>query len=91
MDERNKTLKEKLISRLQFEPGRAEVLLLAKGRYIVCEPADSSEKDKSELVRMCIFFTLDCANILTAVHTLLAIVPLYSKSDLELTLTLTES
>ncbi|KFO94640.1 hypothetical protein N320_08231, partial [Buceros rhinoceros silvestris] len=49
MDERNETLKEKLISRLQFEPGRAEVLLMAKGRYIVCEPADSSEKDNSEL------------------------------------------
>ncbi|NWR60743.1 DYH14 protein, partial [Bucorvus abyssinicus] len=49
MDERNKTLKEKLVSRLWFGPGRAEVLLMAKGRYIVCEPADSSEKDNSEL------------------------------------------
>ncbi|XP_009574057.1 PREDICTED: uncharacterized protein LOC104075314 [Fulmarus glacialis] len=49
MDERNKTLKEKLVSRLQFEPERAEVLLMAKGRSIVCEPADSSETDNREL------------------------------------------
>ncbi|NXV51019.1 DYH14 protein, partial [Uria aalge] len=49
MDERNKMLKEKLISRLRFEPERTEVLLMVKGRYIVCEPADSSEKDNSEL------------------------------------------
>ncbi|KFR05550.1 hypothetical protein Y956_13351, partial [Nipponia nippon] len=49
MDERNKMLKEKLVSRLRFEPERAEVLLMVKGRYAVCEPADSSEKDNSEL------------------------------------------
>ncbi|NXV24120.1 DYH14 protein, partial [Cepphus grylle] len=49
MDERNKMLKEKLVSRLRFEPERTEVLLMVKGRYIVCEPADSSEKDNSKL------------------------------------------
>ncbi|NXN37445.1 DYH14 protein, partial [Rhinoptilus africanus] len=49
MDEQNKMLKEKLVSRLRFEPERAEVLLVVKGRYIACEPADSSEKDNSEL------------------------------------------
>ncbi|NXY71765.1 DYH14 protein, partial [Glareola pratincola] len=49
MDERNKMLKEKLVSRLRFEPERTEVLLMVKGRYIACEPADSSEKDNSEL------------------------------------------
>ncbi|KAF1470021.1 Dynein heavy chain 14, axonemal, partial [Pygoscelis antarcticus] len=49
MDERNKMLKEKLVSRLRFEPERTEVLLMVKGRYTVCEPADSSEKDNSEL------------------------------------------
>ncbi|KAM6407369.1 uncharacterized protein J5M81_003584 [Pluvialis apricaria] len=48
-DERNKTLKERLVSRLRFEPEKAEVLLMVKGRYIVCEPADSSEKDDSQL------------------------------------------
>ncbi|NXW09792.1 DYH14 protein, partial [Fregetta grallaria] len=49
MDEQNKMLKEKLVSRLRFEPERAEVLLMVKGRYIVCEPADSSETDNREL------------------------------------------
>ncbi|NXL08653.1 DYH14 protein, partial [Mesembrinibis cayennensis] len=49
MDERNKMLKEKLVSRLQFEPERAEVLLMVKDRYTVCEPAGSTEKDNSEL------------------------------------------
>ncbi|XP_014806204.1 PREDICTED: dynein heavy chain 14, axonemal [Calidris pugnax] len=49
MDERNKALKEKLISRLRFEPERTEVLLTVKGRDIACDPADSSEKDNSEL------------------------------------------
>ncbi|KAF1663874.1 Dynein heavy chain 14, axonemal, partial [Aptenodytes patagonicus] len=49
MDERNKMLKEKLVSRLRFEPERTEVLLMVKGRYSVCEPADGSEKDNSEL------------------------------------------
>ncbi|NXK27530.1 DYH14 protein, partial [Arenaria interpres] len=49
MDERNKALKEELISRLRFEPGRTEVLLMVKGRDIACDPADSSEKDNSEL------------------------------------------
>ncbi|NXF47071.1 DYH14 protein, partial [Oceanites oceanicus] len=49
IDEQNKMLKEKLVSRLQFEPERAEVLLMVKGRYIVCEPADSSETDNREL------------------------------------------
>ncbi|KAM9608888.1 uncharacterized protein ACIBXB_001056 [Morphnus guianensis] len=49
MDERNKTLKEKLVSRLRFEPEKTEVLLMVQGRYTVCEPADSSEKDNSEL------------------------------------------
>ncbi|NXE83735.1 DYH14 protein, partial [Cochlearius cochlearius] len=49
MDERNKMLKEKLISRLRFEPERTEVLLMVKGRHVECEPAGSSEKDNSEL------------------------------------------
>ncbi|KFW62084.1 hypothetical protein AS28_00145, partial [Pygoscelis adeliae] len=49
MDERNKMLKEKLVSHLRFEPERTEVLLMVKGRYTVCEPADSNEKDNSEL------------------------------------------
>ncbi|NXF69959.1 DYH14 protein, partial [Ciccaba nigrolineata] len=49
MNEQNKMLKEKLVSHLRFEPERAEVLLMVKGRYIVCEPTDSSEKDNSEL------------------------------------------
>ncbi|NXV85952.1 DYH14 protein, partial [Calonectris borealis] len=49
MDERNKMLKEKLVSRLQFEPERAEVLLMAKGTSIVCEQADSGETDNREL------------------------------------------
>ncbi|KAM9564661.1 dynein axonemal heavy chain 14 isoform 1-T3 [Guaruba guarouba] len=48
MDERNKMLKEKLVSRLWFEPERAEALLMVKSRDIVCEPADSSEKDNSK-------------------------------------------
>ncbi|NWQ97730.1 DYH14 protein, partial [Burhinus bistriatus] len=49
VDQRNKMLKEKLVSRLRFEPESAEVLLMVKGRYIVGEPADSSEKDNSGL------------------------------------------
>ncbi|NXC69636.1 DYH14 protein, partial [Anhinga anhinga] len=49
MDEQNKMLKEKLLSRLRFEPDRTEVLLMVKGRYSVCEPADSSEKDNNDL------------------------------------------
>ncbi|KFQ57283.1 hypothetical protein N334_00781, partial [Pelecanus crispus] len=49
MVEQNKMLKEKLVSRLRFEPERTEVLCMVKGRCIVCEPADSSEKDNSEL------------------------------------------
>ncbi|NXT43233.1 DYH14 protein, partial [Pelecanoides urinatrix] len=49
MDEQNNMLKEKLVSRLRFEPERAEVLLMAKGRSIVCEPADSGETDNREL------------------------------------------
>ncbi|NXJ49442.1 DYH14 protein, partial [Spizaetus tyrannus] len=49
MDERNKMLKEKLVSRLRFEPEKTEVLLMVQGRYTVCELADSSEKDNSEL------------------------------------------
>lgn len=54
MDERNKMLKEKLVSRLRFEPDKAEALLMVKSRDIVCEPADSSEKDNSKQVRMCV-------------------------------------
>ncbi|KFP25537.1 hypothetical protein N325_09737, partial [Colius striatus] len=49
MDEQNKMLKEKLLSRLCFEPERTEVLLMVKGRCIVCESAESGEKDNSEL------------------------------------------
>ncbi|NXL30498.1 DYH14 protein, partial [Glaucidium brasilianum] len=49
VNEQNKMLKETLVSRLRFEPERAEVLLMVKGRYIVSEPTDSSEKDNSEL------------------------------------------
>ncbi|KFV52226.1 hypothetical protein N328_12967, partial [Gavia stellata] len=49
MDERNKMLKEKLVSRLRFDPERTEVLLMVEGRYSVCEPADRREKDNSEL------------------------------------------
>lgn len=52
MEGQTKMLKEKLVSRLRFEPERTEVLLMVKGRYIVCEPAGSSKKDSSELVRM---------------------------------------
>ncbi|NXI36653.1 DYH14 protein, partial [Galbula dea] len=49
MDQQNKMLKEKLVSRLWFEPERTEVLLLVRGRYIECGPADSSDKEDSEL------------------------------------------
>ncbi|NXT22632.1 DYH14 protein, partial [Syrrhaptes paradoxus] len=49
MDKQNKTLKEELVSRLRFEPERTEVLLMVKSGDIVCEPADSSEKDNSKL------------------------------------------
>ncbi|NWX02094.1 DYH14 protein, partial [Caloenas nicobarica] len=48
MEEQNETLKEKLVSRLRFEAERTEVLFMVKGRYIVCELADSSEKDNME-------------------------------------------
>ncbi|XP_030355169.1 dynein heavy chain 14, axonemal isoform X2 [Strigops habroptila] len=48
MDERSKMLKEKSVSRLRFEPDRAEALLMVKSRDIVSEPADSSEKDNSK-------------------------------------------
>ncbi|NXL60201.1 DYH14 protein, partial [Chordeiles acutipennis] len=50
MDEQNKMLKEKLISRLRFEAERTEVLLMVEGSCIVCEPTGSSEKDNSELI-----------------------------------------
>ncbi|KFU99720.1 hypothetical protein N339_07769, partial [Pterocles gutturalis] len=49
MDKQNKTLKEELVSRLRFEPERTEVLLMVKSGGIVCEPADSGEKDNSKL------------------------------------------
>ncbi|XP_035177363.1 uncharacterized protein LOC118164149 [Oxyura jamaicensis] len=49
MEGQTTMLKEKLVSRLRFEPERTEVLLMVKGRYIVCEPAGSSKKDSSEL------------------------------------------
>ncbi|XP_009505545.2 dynein axonemal heavy chain 14 isoform X2 [Phalacrocorax carbo] len=49
MDEQNQMLKEKLLSRLRFEPDKTEVLLMGKDRYSACEPADSSEKDNNEL------------------------------------------
>ncbi|XP_068796274.1 dynein axonemal heavy chain 14 isoform X1 [Struthio camelus] len=49
MDAQNKMLKEKLMSRLQFEPGRTEVPHMLNGRYIMGEPPDSSKKDNSEL------------------------------------------
>ncbi|NXL91333.1 DYH14 protein, partial [Alectura lathami] len=49
MDGQSKKLKEKLVSRLRFEPERTEVLLMAKARYITCEPAGSSRKGNSEL------------------------------------------
>lgn len=55
MDEQNKMLKEKLVSLLRFEPEKTEVLLMVQGRDTVCEPAASSEKDNSELVRMHMF------------------------------------
>ncbi|NXU79571.1 DYH14 protein, partial [Oreotrochilus melanogaster] len=48
MDERNKMLKEKLVSRLRFEAEKTEALLMAKGKYTVCELAASSEKSNSE-------------------------------------------
>ncbi|XP_071595858.1 dynein axonemal heavy chain 14 isoform X2 [Heliangelus exortis] len=48
MDERNKMLKEKLVSRLRFEAEKTEALLMAKGKYTVCELDASSEKSNSE-------------------------------------------
>eukprot|EP00075_Anas_platyrhynchos_P019607 XP_027308860.1 dynein heavy chain 14, axonemal isoform X1 [Anas platyrhynchos] len=48
MGGQTKTLKEKLVSRLRFEPERTEVLLMVKGRYSVCEPAGRSKEDSSE-------------------------------------------
>ncbi|NXW83824.1 DYH14 protein, partial [Alopecoenas beccarii] len=48
LEEQNKTLKEKLVSHLRFEAERTEVLFMVKGRYIVCGPADNSEKDNME-------------------------------------------
>ncbi|NXN17720.1 DYH14 protein, partial [Indicator maculatus] len=49
VDEENKMLKEKLLSRLRFEPERTEVLLMVKGKCMGCEPAGSSERDNSQL------------------------------------------
>ncbi|XP_064020655.1 dynein axonemal heavy chain 14 isoform X2 [Pogoniulus pusillus] len=42
-------LKEKLVSRLRFEPERTEVLLMVKGKCMVCEPADGTAGGSSEL------------------------------------------
>lgn len=53
MEEQNKMLKEKLVSRLRFEAERTKVLFMVKGRYIVCDLAESSEKANSELLRTC--------------------------------------
>lgn len=58
MEGQTKTLKEKLVSRLRFEPERTEVLLMVKGRYSVCEPAGRSKEDSSEQVRMDV-----CSNV----------------------------
>ena len=44
MDGQNKMLKEQLESHLRFEADRAEVLLMAKGRCIMCGPAGSRRK-----------------------------------------------
>ncbi|XP_064020656.1 dynein axonemal heavy chain 14 isoform X3 [Pogoniulus pusillus] len=49
IDEQNKMLKEKLVSRLRFEPERTEVLLMVKGKCMVCEPADGTAGGSSEL------------------------------------------
>ncbi|NXF97828.1 DYH14 protein, partial [Eubucco bourcierii] len=49
IDDQNKMLKEQLVSRLRFEPERAEVLLMLKGKCMVSEPADSSVGDNNEL------------------------------------------
>ncbi|NXP83269.1 DYH14 protein, partial [Ramphastos sulfuratus] len=48
-DDQNKMLKEKLVSCLRFEPERAEVLLMLKGKCMVSEPVDSSVGDNSDL------------------------------------------
>ncbi|XP_052534769.1 dynein axonemal heavy chain 14 isoform X2 [Tympanuchus pallidicinctus] len=48
MDGQNRMLKEQLVSHLRFEAERSEVLLMAKGRCIMCGPAGIRRKDKSE-------------------------------------------
>ncbi|XP_042748646.1 dynein axonemal heavy chain 14 [Lagopus leucura] len=48
MDGQNTMLKEQLVSHLRFEAERSEVLLMAKGRCIMCGPAGIRRKDKSE-------------------------------------------
>ncbi|XP_040524086.1 dynein axonemal heavy chain 14 [Gallus gallus] len=48
MDGQNKMLKEQLESHLRFEADRAEVLLMAKGRCIMCGPAGSRRKHSTE-------------------------------------------
>lgn len=58
-----KTLKEKLVSRLRFEPERTEVLLMVKGRYSVCEPAGRSKEDSSEQVRMAVCSSVNIKSI----------------------------
>lgn len=57
MDGQNTMLKEQLVSHLRFEAERSEVLLMAKGRCIMCGPAGVRRKDKSEPVRMGKFAT----------------------------------
>lgn len=52
MDGRNRMLKEQLVSHLRFDAERSEVLLMAKGRCIMCGLAGIRRKDSSELVRM---------------------------------------
>lgn len=55
MDGQNKMLKEQLESHLRFEADRAEVLLMAKGRCIMCGPAGSRRKHSTEPVRIGMF------------------------------------
>ncbi|NXJ04533.1 DYH14 protein, partial [Odontophorus gujanensis] len=49
MNGQNKMLKEQLVSRLCFEPERAEVLLLQRGKCLTCGLAGSRRKDSSKL------------------------------------------
>lgn len=63
MGGQTKTLKEKLVSRLRFEPERTEVLLMVKGRYSVCEPAGRSKEDSSEQVRMAVCSSVNIKSI----------------------------